>query len=52
MPEFYSREYSYTGYAVFAVRLDDGTHTVISVPWEKVARITVRGVKELPDGFE
>ncbi len=37
--------------ALFATSAGENNHVVILVPWDKVARVTVRGVKELPKGL-
>ena len=34
---------------VFGVRENDGSYTLISIPWDSITEVTVRGVKRLPE---
>lgn len=51
VPHFYAAERSRRNCAFFAVREEDGKHTLMAIPWETVSRVTIRGVPELPGGF-
>jgi len=50
-PDRFSETLSGGRHGVFAVQDPDGTHTVVVVAWDSVARVLVRGVKELPEGM-
>jgi hypothetical protein len=50
-PEFFSPQLSQSTHAVFADRMDDGTYSVISVPWESIKKAVLRKVDRLPDGL-
>jgi hypothetical protein len=50
-PEFFSPQLSQTTHAVFAELADDGTYTVVSVPWDSVTRAVLKKVEGLPDGL-
>lgn len=47
-PLHFSHELSHAQHAVFATRSPDGSHTITVIDWSKVARVSVRGLKELP----
>ncbi len=48
IPDRFAPELSRQSYGVFAVAEPGGTHTMTTVAWASVARVLVRGVKELP----
>jgi hypothetical protein len=48
VPEKFSRESSRRGYGVFAIKDPDGTYTVTAIPWDGMARITMRHLGKLP----
>ena len=48
-PDMFARELSQDKYAVFAVADGSGTYTVVSVPWDSVARVSMRKVVDLSD---
>ena len=48
-PERYSPQMSVGGHAVFAGQDADGSHTITSVAWESIAKVTVRRVQQLPE---
>ncbi len=48
-PDRYSFEASTDRYAIVAVKEADGTFVVSAVAWEHVERISVQGMKFLPD---
>ena len=50
-PEFFSPQLSQATHGIFAERVEDGTYTVISIPWESVKKAVVRKVDRLPDGL-
>jgi hypothetical protein len=50
-PDCFSEALSRGRHGVFAVKEPDGTYTLMVVAWESVARVVVRGVKELPKGM-
>lgn len=50
-PEGYAPSLSQFTHGVFAVKMLDGTHTMMAIAWDKVARITLRGVRDLPTGL-
>jgi hypothetical protein len=47
-PLNYAHDVSRGQFGVFAVRTHDGTHTVVVIAWDDIARITVKELKELP----
>ncbi len=51
MPVAFSEASLHAPAALFATSTGENNHVVILVPWDKVARVTVRGVKELPKGL-
>ncbi len=50
-PDHFSRQGSQGDHGLFAVREADGSFTVTAVAWASVQRVTVRGLKQLPEGF-
>jgi hypothetical protein len=50
-PEGFAPSLSQFTHGVFAVKMLDGTHTMMAVAWDKVARVTLRGVRDLPPGL-
>lgn len=50
-PEGYAPSLSQYTHGVFAVKMLDGTHTMTAIAWDKVSRITLRGVRDLPHGL-
>ena len=48
-PDRFLYSLSQQGQGVFAVKDANGTHTITVVPWDSIARITVQGVKTLPE---
>jgi DNA-directed RNA polymerase subunit RPC12/RpoP len=51
VPASFSPGLSLGNVGVFALTEPDGSHTVTAVAWDRVARLVVRGVGQLPDGF-
>ncbi len=49
-PEYFAANLSQNKYGVFAVRADDGSYTLTTVPWDSVTRIAMRKVRHLPPG--
>lgn len=47
-PGSWSHSLSNAAYGVFASQTDDGAHQIDVVPWNDIARVTIRGVAELP----
>ena len=52
VPDRFSRKLSQGSHGVFLVDEADGTHTLAVVAWESIERLLVRGVKNLPEGFD
>lgn len=50
-PEFFSIELSHHDYGVFAIKDEDSTFTITTIPWNSIARAVVRQVEELPPGL-
>jgi hypothetical protein len=50
-PDYFSPELSQATHGVFATQGKDGTFTIVSVPWDKVLRVTLRKTDELPPGL-
>ena len=50
-PDYYSSELSQSTHGVFATQGKDGTFTIVSVPWDKVLRVTLRKTDDLPPGL-
>lgn len=50
-PDRFCEALSRGGHGVFAVKDPDGTYTLVAVAWGSVARVLIRGVKELPKGM-
>jgi len=50
-PESYAPSLSQLTHGVFAIKTLDGAHTMVSVAWDTVARVTLKGVRELPRGI-
>ena len=50
-PQWYSPSWSVGEQAVFAVRDTEGAYTILSVSWDAILRVEVRGVIDLPDGM-
>jgi hypothetical protein len=48
-PEFFSPQLSRSTHGVFADRAEDGTYTVISIPWESVKKAVLKKVEGLPE---
>jgi hypothetical protein len=46
--DYFSPELSQLDYGVFATRHDDGTYTIVAVPWQSVFKLAFRKVAELP----
>lgn len=51
LAEHFSARLSQHGHGVFAVRDDDGSYTVTTVPWNSITRIGFRNVKALPENL-
>jgi len=51
LPEFFSPELSHQSHGVFALRAEDGTYTIISVPWDSITRAVVQKIDKLPYGL-
>jgi len=50
-PEFFSAELSQLNHGVFAVRSEDGTYTVTTVPWDSISKAVLKRVEKLPMGL-
>ena len=50
-PEFFSPELSHQSHGVFAVRADDGSYTIVSVPWDGITQAVLKKVDKLPRGL-
>jgi hypothetical protein len=50
-PEFFSPQLSQSTHAVFADLMNDGTYSVVSVPWDSVTKAVLRKVDALPEGL-
>lgn len=50
-PDGYAPHLSRHGVGMFMARDAGGTFTLIAVAWDTVKRISVRGIKQLPDGI-
>lgn len=50
-PDRFAEGLSRGRHGVFAVKEVDGTHSLVVVAWESVARIVFRGLKRLPEGM-
>jgi len=48
VPDRYAEKLSGRSHGVFSVEETDGTHTLTMVAWDSVARLVVRGLKDLP----
>jgi hypothetical protein len=48
-PDRYAASASDNQVAIFAVKDGDGAYTVTAVAWDQVERISVQGLKFLPD---
>jgi len=51
LPDWFERTLSNKSHGLFAAQAADGTVTMTVVPWDKVARVVIRGVVGLPDGM-
>jgi DNA-directed RNA polymerase subunit RPC12/RpoP len=49
VPDHYSRQGSQDEYGIFATREPDDSFTLIAVAWSSVHRVTMRGLKQLPE---
>ena len=52
VPDRFSPKLSQGSHGVFLVDETDGTHTLAVVAWESIERLLVRGMKDLPEGFD
>ncbi len=50
-PEFFSPQLSQSTHAVFADLMDDGTYSVVSVPWDSITKAVLRKLDALPEGL-
>ncbi len=50
-PDRFAPAWSLGEHGLFAVRDSDGSYTLTAVPWESVARVVVRGVRQPPAEF-
>ena len=50
-PAYYAADLSQRSHAFFALREPDGRFSLVAFPWERVARVTVRGLEILPPEF-
>lgn len=50
-PDSYAANWSRRSHAFFAVRAADGRHSLVAVPWQRVAKITIQGLEQLPPEF-
>jgi hypothetical protein len=48
VPEKFSRESTRRGYGVFAFKDPDGSYTITAIPWDGLARVTMRRLGKLP----
>jgi hypothetical protein len=48
LPDGYVAAMSQHGHAVLVTRDPDGSHTVTLVPWDSVARVILRGIRQVP----
>jgi DNA-directed RNA polymerase subunit RPC12/RpoP len=48
LPDGYVATMSQLGHAVLVTRDPDGSHTVTLVPWDSVARVILRGIRQVP----
>jgi len=49
IPDHYSRPSLHGDYGLFAVREADGSFTLTAIAWSSVERITMRGLRQLPN---
>ncbi|HTN74674.1 MAG TPA: hypothetical protein VL096_05485, partial [Pirellulaceae bacterium] len=49
-PELFAESLSQPHFGMFGRREKEGGHTLIMLPWEKITRIEVRHVKQVPVG--
>jgi hypothetical protein len=49
-PDGYAPHLSRQGHGVFMVRETNGSYTLAAIIWSSIAQVSVRGVKELPEG--
>lgn len=50
VPHYYAEELSRGGLGVFAVKEEDGTHTMLAISWDALQQVTMQKVKKLPPG--
>lgn len=51
VPARFAHDMSRRTHGLFSVTDADGSHTLSAVAWDSVARISVRGVRQLPEGW-
>ncbi len=51
-PDRFAASLSGGTHGLFAVRESDGTYTLTVVPWDSVARVVLRGVRQLPEELQ
>jgi len=51
LPHHYAADLSQRSHGCFAVRDQQGTYTLVAVPWENVVRISIAGIDVLPAEF-
>ena len=50
VPDWWAESLSTDSHAVFALQTADGSYVIEAVTWDSIRRITVRRIRELPDG--
>jgi hypothetical protein len=50
-PEFYAETLSQPAFGVFGRRSQDGDYTLTMIPWDTIARLEIRPVKQVPVGI-
>ena len=48
VPDRYAADLSQHAHGVFSVRGQDGSYTITAIAWDAVTKVSVRGVKQLP----
>ena len=51
VPARFAPDLSRKTHGLFTITDADGTHTLIAVAWDSVARFSIRGIRQLPEGW-